>query len=97
MATPKRIQITIETHQVLIIRHPSTRLWCQECGREAEVLDLGDVQATTGIPHQILRDAAGTQGWHVSEGHDGSTRICLEAIERPRTIEHEDEEKEKIQ
>jgi hypothetical protein len=81
MATPKRIQITIETHQVFIIRrHPSTRLWCQECGREAEVLDLGDVQATTGLTHQILRDAAGTHGWHVSQGHDGSTLICLEAI-----------------
>ena len=56
MATPKRIQISIETHQVFIIRRrQSTQVWCQECGREAEMLDLGDLQALTGIPHQILR------------------------------------------
>jgi hypothetical protein len=81
MATPKRIQITIETHQVFIIRRqPTTRLWCQECGRETDVLDLGDGKATTGLPHQTLRDAAGTYGWHVSQDHDGSTLICLEAM-----------------
>jgi len=81
MATPKRMQITIETHRVFIIRrHLSSRLWCQECRRETEVLHLGDVQAITGITHQILRDAAGTQGWHVSQDHDGSTLICLETM-----------------
>ncbi len=81
MATPKRMQITIETHRVFIIRrHPSTRLWCQKCRRETEVLNLGDVQAITGIPHQILLDAAGTQGWHVSQDRDGSTLICLETM-----------------
>jgi hypothetical protein len=80
MATPKRIQITIETHQVLIIRrHSSTRLWCPECRGEVDVVDLGDVQATTGLSHQILHDAAGTKGWHVSQGPDGSTLICLKA------------------
>jgi hypothetical protein len=83
MATPRRIQITIETHQVFIIRrHPSTRLWCQVCGHEAEMLDLGDVQATIEIPYQALLEAAGTQGWHVSQGHDGCTLICLEGMRR---------------
>jgi hypothetical protein len=83
MATPRRIQITIETHQVFIIRrHPSTRLWCQGCGHEAEMLDLGDVQATTGLPHQALLDAAGTHGFHVSQDCDGSTLICLEGMRR---------------
>jgi hypothetical protein len=86
MATPKRIQMTIETRQVFIFwRRPSTRLWCQECGREVKMLDLGDVQATTGIPYQILRDAAATHEWRVSQGHDGSTLICPEAIEWPRS------------
>jgi hypothetical protein len=85
MATPKRIQISIETHQVFIIRRrQSTQVWCQECGREAEMLDLGDLQALTGIPHQILRDAAETHGWHVLQVHDGSTLICLEAMRWPR-------------
>jgi hypothetical protein len=85
MATPKRIQISIETHQVFIIRRrQSTQVWCQECGRDAEMLDLGDLQALTGLPYQILRDAADTCGWHVSRCHDGSTLICLEAMRWPR-------------
>jgi len=85
MATPKRIQISIETHQVFVIRRrQSTRVWCQECGRETEMLDLGDLLALTGLPYQILRDAADTYGWHVSRCHDGSTLICLESIQWPR-------------
>jgi hypothetical protein len=85
MATPKRIQISIETHQVFTIRRRrSTYSWCQQCGREAEMLDLGELQALTGIPHQILRDAAETHGWHVLQFHDGSTLICLEAMRCPR-------------
>jgi len=85
MATPKRIQIGIETHQVFITRRrQSTQVWCQECRREAETLGLGDLQALTGLPYQILRDAAETHGWHVLNAYDGSTRICLESARGPR-------------
>jgi hypothetical protein len=85
MATPKRIQISIETYQVFVIRRrQSIRVWCQECARETEMLDLGELPALTGIPHQILHDAAETHGWHVLQVHDGSTLICLEATRWPR-------------
>ena len=51
---------------------------------EAETLDLGDLQALTGLPSQILRDSAETHGWHVLNAHGWSTRICLESARWPR-------------
>jgi hypothetical protein len=85
MATPKRIQISIETHQVFIIRRrQSTRVWCQECGREAEMLDVGELQALTGAPRQALVGAATALGWHVSQGPGGSALICPESARCPR-------------
>ena len=78
MATPKRMQITIETPAAPRLPGSGAR----KCGPETE-LDLGDVQAITGIPHRILSDAAASHGWHVSQAPDGSTLICLEAIRSP--------------
>ena len=40
-AAYRRTEITVETDRVLIIRKSnSTRVWCAECGREVDMVDL---------------------------------------------------------
>lgn len=59
MTTGKRTEITIETDQILIIRRrSSTQVWCRECGREVNIVGLGEAGVLTGMSGQALRDCA---------------------------------------
>lgn len=46
MTTQSRTEITVETDRVLIIRR-SVRAWCRQCGREVDMLSLGEAEALT--------------------------------------------------
>jgi hypothetical protein len=81
MEAHKRIQITIETHQLLTIRRRAVaRRWCRECGCEVEVVGAGELEALTGVPGLALRDSARTQRWHLLEAEDGSGVLCLQSL-----------------
>jgi len=77
----KRMEVTVETDQVLIIRRRrSTRGWCQECGSEVEIVSLEDAAAIAGINSPLLHDGM-AQRWHFS-GSEG-TWVCLESLLAP--------------
>jgi hypothetical protein len=82
----KRIQITIETERVLMIRRrASIRLWCQECGFEVDVVDLIQAQFLSGLDRPTLHQPAlhaGVQAiqWHSLAGPDGAPLVCLESV-----------------
>jgi hypothetical protein len=70
----------IETDQILIIRRRrSVRFWCQECGCDVEMADLGKAEALTGLTGQALSDGTGARRWHVAKGQDGAGFFCLES------------------
>jgi hypothetical protein len=81
MTAGKRTEITIETDQVLIIRRRcSTQVWCQECGREADMVALAEAGVLTGMSAQALRDCSQARGWHIAQGPDGVGLICLQSL-----------------
>jgi len=81
MATRKRTEITIETDRVVIIRrNRATRALCQECGAEADMLDLTTAAEVTGMTDRMLRDLMNAQELHVGQSPNGSLRICLESL-----------------
>ena len=82
----KRTEITIETDQVLIIRHRrSVRSWCQKCGREVDMVGLKEAEALTGMTQPLLVDGQAEQAWHWSQAEDGSPLVCLESLLKPNS------------
>lgn len=81
MATRKRIEITIETDRVVIIRRKRlTQGHCEECGSEADMVDMTTAAELTGMTDRMLRDLMDAQGLHLGQAPDGSLRICLESL-----------------
>jgi len=78
MAKRKRIEITIETDRVVIIRRKrSTRAHCQECGCEADMVDMTAAAELTGMTDRMLREHMDAQGWHLWQSPDGSPRAFV--------------------
>jgi hypothetical protein len=81
ISQPQRTEITIQTERlVLIQRRRSTRAWCQQCGREVEMVGLSQAAALAAGGKPVLPDSSQGQGWHVSEDQNGSPLICLESV-----------------
>jgi hypothetical protein len=81
ISQPQRTEITIQTERVVLIRGSrSTRAWCQQCGREVEMVGLAQAAALTAGGKPVLPDSTQGQGWHVSEDETGSPLICLESV-----------------
>jgi|HubBroStandDraft_6_1064221.scaffolds.fasta_scaffold3422047_1 hypothetical protein len=78
MAAHKRTEMTIETDRVLIIRRRRVlRAWCQECGREVDMVDPREAEAITGITGSGLHNCA---QWHIAQSQDGAGLICLDSL-----------------
>ena len=85
MATRKRIEITIETDRVVIIRrNRPTRAQCRECGSEADMLDMTTAAEFIGMTDGMLRDLMNTQEFQVGQSPDGSLRVCLESLRKSK-------------
>ncbi len=77
----KRVQVTVETDQVLIIRRRrSIRGWCSCCGREVDVAEVGEAETLTRMRQTMLADPHRPRSWHLLHGGDGKTPVCLESI-----------------
>jgi hypothetical protein len=62
-----RIQITLETHTVTIIRQGECmRGWCRECADEVEMVGIEWASFLAGLAEPIVRDCPQVQGWHFS-------------------------------
>jgi hypothetical protein len=80
MATHKRIEITIQTRQVVTIRSQnSIRLWCPECGCEVEVVDADQAESLGNMTGR-LGDGTGAGKPHRLNGIEGMTVICLPSL-----------------
>jgi hypothetical protein len=81
VATRKRIEIDIQTDQVLIIRRRrATRMWCRECGCEVDMLNLNAAQTLSGLKPSALRQYIENKAWHSSKDQDGQPLLCLESL-----------------
>ena len=85
MTAHNKVEITIETERLLIIRRRRTfRAWCQECGCEMDMIGVGEADARTGTAGQMLSDGAAARGWHIAQGPDGTELVCLVSLLKSR-------------
>ena len=85
MEAHRRTEITVETDLILVIRKCRTQpSWCPECGREVDVVSLGEARTLTGVTPQTLHECAEAGRWHVSQGADGGLLVCLESLLKSR-------------
>ena len=81
MAPHKRIEITIQTEQIVTIRRRGrSRRWCPECGCEVDVVDRAQAESLTNVAQPKLRDCAEARKWHALEDPDGTVFVCLESL-----------------
>jgi hypothetical protein len=76
-----RIQITVETHTVTIVRQRHAfRAWCRDCACEVDMVGLELAGFLTGLAQPVLRDCSETQPWHFSTSASGSSLVCLNSL-----------------
>jgi hypothetical protein len=81
MTADRRVEITVETERLLIIRQRRSILaWCRECGREAEMVSLKEAQALSRMPGQEFCESAPARRWHLSETQEGTFLVCLASL-----------------
>lgn len=81
MAPHKRIEITIQTEQVVTIRRRGcSRRWCPQCGCDVEVVDLAQAEALSNMAQAKLCDRAEGNKWHALEDPDGTILVCLQSL-----------------
>jgi hypothetical protein len=76
-----RIQVTLETHTVTIIRQSeSVRGWCGECADEVEMLGIEGAGFLIGLAEPVVRDCPQVHGWHFSTSAAGMSLVCLNSL-----------------
>jgi hypothetical protein len=83
IAVPQKIEITVQTDRLVIIRRRSwRRAWCQQCGREVDAVSLQEAKGLAGtVPPLLPRDAQ-LEAWHVCASGDGEQLVCLQSLLR---------------
>jgi hypothetical protein len=77
-ASRKRVEVTVETDQVLVIRKRRPVRWCQQCGREVEVVSRqqdGDLAGELALPRNVESEAC-----HVWTDEHGKEVVCLPSL-----------------
>jgi hypothetical protein len=78
----RRIEIRIQTHQVLIVQSAAsvTRNWCAQCGQQVNMIRM---EKQSALKAESLR-ASGIQvnadKLHTTEMPDGSLLLCLNSL-----------------
>jgi ribosomal protein S5 len=82
MASRKRRAITVETHEVLIIRQrdSSIRAWCVECNAEVRMIPADEAMGLTGISMTAILDMASAGDVHSVQQGTCAPLICLKSL-----------------
>jgi len=79
--TKKRIEITVETDRVLIIRQDSSHpAWCAACATEVKMLTAEGAAAVAGLSLRDICRQVDAGQLHFSETPDGRLSICLNSL-----------------
>jgi len=77
-----RTEITIETHEVSIIRRRErmVRTRCASCGKQVNAITLNEATALTGVDSQTMRDWLKTGKVHFTERAGLFGLICFNSV-----------------
>ncbi|HKO13393.1 MAG TPA: hypothetical protein VJV22_15570 [Acidobacteriaceae bacterium] len=81
----KKTTITIETSSRVVVRTVgSTRVWCPQCGAEADFIAVGNLDAAAQGPSAAwsawLQSGFESGALHRLVASDGGTLLCLESL-----------------
>ena len=82
MASRKRTEVTVETHEVLIIRkHDSSiRAWCMKCNAEARMIHADEAIGLTGISMTAILEMVAAGDVHWVQAGTCAPLICLKSL-----------------
>jgi hypothetical protein len=82
MASRKRTEITIETHEVLIVRRgdASVRAWCSGCNAEVRMIGIDEAVALSGISIGAIAELVAARAVHGLRDSAGAPIICLKSL-----------------
>lgn len=78
----KRIEITVETDQVVIIRKTQrlSRAWCQDCGELVKLVTAEAAAVASGVSPRTIYRWVEAGKIHFTEQPGGSLLICLNSL-----------------
>jgi hypothetical protein len=77
MELRKRMEITVETDEVVTVRRAKVyRAWCAECAREVDMVAVTDAWAIVGVPKTVPTRSV---KWHVYEQQE-TALVCMESL-----------------
>lgn len=85
----KKVTITIETDNVLLVRRRQgigRRIWCESCRAIVDFATVKDACRFTSTDAHALRDLMTEDILHAITQADGSTVICLASLLKLRSI-----------
>jgi hypothetical protein len=80
MSRKQRIEITIETAQVLLIRCRTLPGWCQQCAATVARLTVEDAAVAARVSLPTINQWADTGLLHSFEAEQGPRYICLNSL-----------------
>jgi hypothetical protein len=78
---PQRMEITIQTDRLYIIRQRrSRRVWCEQCGCRVNAVSLQQAGSLASAAQPILPGNAESEAWHICTGENGEQLFCLDSL-----------------
>ena len=83
MAGKRRTVITIESHQLTVVRsRRAIEMWCKECGKELPMLTPEAAAALVGIPPRAIYRSIESGELHFIDTGGGAVLICSGSFRR---------------
>lgn len=93
MKIRKQMQITRESHEILILRRGRRRAaWCNACHSQVDWLTAEDAAQIIGATVLSIYRCAEAGTVHSCETPDGRFWICIESLLRTQQSRHRDQE-----
>jgi hypothetical protein len=80
IGAPQRIEMTVQSERVLIIRRRSNRVWCRQCGRQVDAVIFEEAGALAGAAQLALPGNGESAPWHLCTDEQGVQLVCLESM-----------------
>lgn len=82
MGKKRRIEFTLETEEVMVIRKRGKPLvaWCGECNRQARMVTVDEAAAVAGASWREIFRRVEAGRLHFTETPERGLRICLNSL-----------------
>ncbi len=80
MSYKQRIEITVETEQLLVLRRRRATALCAQCASPVELLTAEEAATAAGVSLSSIQRSAEEQRLHFSETAEGRLLVCLNSL-----------------